>query len=130
MKLASLDTARPGGTLLVVSADLSLCQTVGGIASTLAQALADWDRVVPQLGEVYAALSAGHARHARPFIARECLPWPTRRGGWPVTRPAPPVWSPLPATASPCPPTPCPQNCGIGWKPRSGLSVAWQGLRA
>lgn len=74
MKLASLDTARPGGTLLVVSADLSLCQTVGGIASTLAQALADWDRVVPQLGEVYAALSAGHARHARPFIARECLP--------------------------------------------------------
>jgi hypothetical protein len=67
MKLASLDTARPGGTLLVVSADLSLCQTVGGIASTLAQALADWDRVVPQLGEVYAALSAGHARHARPF---------------------------------------------------------------
>lgn len=74
MKLATLDTARPSGTLLVVSADLSLCQTVGGIASSLAQALAEWDRVVPQLGEVYAALSAGHARHARPFIARECLP--------------------------------------------------------
>ncbi len=80
MKLASLKASRPGGTLLVVSADLTLCQTVGGIAPSLAQALADWRRVAPQLEEVYAALSAGHARHAQPFEARVCQP--LAEGGW------------------------------------------------
>ena len=80
MKLASLKASRPGGTLLVVSADLTLCQTVGGIAPSLTQALADWHRVAPQLEEVYAALSAGHARHAQPFEARVCQP--LAEGGW------------------------------------------------
>lgn len=83
MKLANLKASPPGGTLLVVSADLNLCQTVGGIAPSLTQALADWRRVAPQLEEVYVALSAGHARHARharPFEARVCQP--LAEGGW------------------------------------------------
>jgi hypothetical protein len=80
MKLANLKASPPGGTLLVVSADLTLCQTVGGIAPSLTQALADWRRVAPQLEEVYVALSAGHARHAQPFAARVCQP--LAEGGW------------------------------------------------
>ncbi|MDD2987954.1 MAG: hypothetical protein PHI64_03250 [Zoogloea sp.] len=74
MKLAGLKAFRPGGTLLVVSADLTLCQTVGGIAPGLAQAVADWHRVASQLEEVYAALSTGHARHAHAFDPRQCQP--------------------------------------------------------
>ncbi len=80
MKLASLKASRPGGTLLVVSADLTLCQTVGGIAPSLAQAVADWQRVAPQLEEVYTALSGGHARHAQAFDPRLCQP--LEEGRW------------------------------------------------
>lgn len=80
MKLASLKAPRPCGTLLEVSADLVLCQTVGGIAPGLEHAMADWQRIAPQLEEVYAALSAGHARHAQPFEARACRP--LAEGGW------------------------------------------------
>ncbi|MBL8492544.1 MAG: fumarylacetoacetate hydrolase family protein [Rhodocyclaceae bacterium] len=72
MKLATLKHGGRDGTLVVVSRDLSRCQTVGGIARTLQAALDDWDVVVPELELVYDMLNHGHARHAIPFEPRHC----------------------------------------------------------
>lgn len=74
MKLAMYASEAGAGRLVVVSADLTRCQPVGGIALTLADALADWARAAPVLEEVYLALSHGHARHAQPFRLDACLP--------------------------------------------------------
>ena len=49
MKLATLKAGGRDGTLVVVSRDLSRCQTVGGIAGTLQAALDDWVTCAPQL---------------------------------------------------------------------------------
>ncbi|PLX75140.1 MAG: 2-keto-4-pentenoate hydratase [Azoarcus sp.] len=72
MKLATLKHGGRDGTLVVVSRDLSICQTVGGIAKTLQAALDDWDNVVAELELVYDMLNAGHARHAIPFDPLHC----------------------------------------------------------
>ena len=72
MKLATLKRGGRDGTLVVVSRDLTFCQTVGEIAITLQQALDDWDAKAPQLEAVYAALNHGAARHAEPFDPRLC----------------------------------------------------------
>lgn len=72
MKLATLKHGGRDGTLVVVSRDLSRCQTVGGIARTLQAALDDWDTVAPELELVYDMLNHGHARHAIPFDPRHC----------------------------------------------------------
>ena len=72
MKLATLKEGGRDGTLVVVSRDLTRCQTVADIARTLQQALDDWDGVVAGLDRVYQMLNNGHARHARPFDPREC----------------------------------------------------------
>ena len=72
MKLATLKQGGRDGTLVVVSRDLRRCQTAGGIAATLQQALDDWDAVAPQLAVVYDMLNNGHARHAQPFDPRFC----------------------------------------------------------
>ena len=72
MKLATLKQGGRDGTLVVVSRDLSRCQTVGGIATTLQQALDQWDEKAPQLAAVYDMLNNGHARHAQPFDPRLC----------------------------------------------------------
>lgn len=72
MKLATLKTGGRDGTLVVVSRDLTRCQPVPEIASTLQKALDDWANVAPQLAAVYEALNAGAARHAQPFDPRAC----------------------------------------------------------
>jgi len=72
MKLATLKQGGRDGTLAVVSRDLTLCQTVPGIAATLQAALDDWPRIAPQLAEVYTALNNGAARHAQPFDPAQC----------------------------------------------------------
>ncbi|CAG0978093.1 fumarylacetoacetate (FAA) hydrolase [Rhodocyclaceae bacterium] len=72
MKLASLKHGGRDGSLVVVSRDLTLCQTVGGVAPTLQQALDDWDTVAPELELVYDMLNHGHARHAIPFEPKHC----------------------------------------------------------
>jgi len=72
VKLATLKHGGRDGTLVVVSRDLSLCQTVAEIAPTLQQALDNWDEVVAALELVYDMLNNGHARHAIPFEPRHC----------------------------------------------------------
>jgi fumarylacetoacetate (FAA) hydrolase len=72
MKLATLKAGGRDGTLVVVSCDLARCQTVGGVAPTLQQALDEWDAVRPELEAVYDALNHGAARHAMPFEPHEC----------------------------------------------------------
>ncbi|QDF99115.1 2-keto-4-pentenoate hydratase [Azoarcus sp. DD4] len=72
MKLATLKHGGRDGTLVVVSRDLTRCQTVAGIARTLQAALDDWDTVAPELELVYDMLNAGHARHAMPFDPAHC----------------------------------------------------------
>jgi fumarylacetoacetate (FAA) hydrolase len=49
MKLATLKRGGRDGTLVVVSRDLTRCQTVADIATTLQQALDDWEATAPQL---------------------------------------------------------------------------------
>ena len=73
MKLCSLDRGGRDGRLAVVSRDLTICQTVDGIAPTLQSALDEWARCEPRLREVAAALENAHARHAEPFDPRSCL---------------------------------------------------------
>ena len=72
MKLATLKHGGRDGTLVVVSRDLALRQTVGQIARTLQHALDNWDEVVAPLELVYGMLNNGHARHAIPFEPRHC----------------------------------------------------------
>lgn len=72
MKLATLKQGGQDGTLVVVSRDLSLCQSVPGIARTLPAALENWERILPELAELYTALSHGGARHAQPFDPAWC----------------------------------------------------------
>jgi fumarylacetoacetate (FAA) hydrolase len=72
MKLATLKQGGRDGTLVVVSRDLTRCQTVGGVAQTLQKALDEWDVVKSELDAVYDALNHGAARHAQPFIPAEC----------------------------------------------------------
>jgi hypothetical protein len=129
MKLASLDTARPGGTLLVVSADLSVCQTVGGIASTLAQALADWDgschssaRSTPPLGR---------ARPPCPILHRPGVPSLAAEAWWVAFHPpGAPCLVAAPGDCIAMSPDTLQAELRSGWKRRSGLSRAWRGFRA
>ncbi|MBL8478957.1 MAG: fumarylacetoacetate hydrolase family protein [Sterolibacteriaceae bacterium] len=72
MKLATLKRGGRDGTLAVVSRDLARCQAVADIATTLQQALDDWEATAPQLAAVYEALNHGAARHAEPFDPRLC----------------------------------------------------------
>ena len=75
MKLATLKAGGRDGTLLVVSRNLRLCRPVPAIARTLQAALDDWERVAPQLNDVYAALNSGSATEstdAQPFNQAQC----------------------------------------------------------
>jgi fumarylacetoacetate (FAA) hydrolase len=72
VKLATLKDGGRDGTLVVVDRELSRCQAVPGVARTLQAALDDWERIAPQLAEVYAALNNGAARHAQPFDPARC----------------------------------------------------------
>jgi fumarylacetoacetate (FAA) hydrolase len=72
MKLASLKAGGRDGSLVVVSRDLVTCQPVPGIARSLQAALDDWDRVSPQLRQVYEQLNQGTAADAVSFLEEEC----------------------------------------------------------
>ena len=72
MKLATWKQGGRDGTLVVVSRDLSMCQTVREIVPTLQAALDDWARCASELEEVSLALNNGHARHAQAFDPRAC----------------------------------------------------------
>ncbi len=72
MKLATLKRGGRDGTLVVVSRDLAMAQTVADIAPTLQSALDNWKANQPKLAEVYAALNNGAARHAFAFNAKDC----------------------------------------------------------
>jgi fumarylacetoacetate (FAA) hydrolase len=72
MKLASLKQGGRDGTLVVVSRDLTLAQTVAHIAPTLQAALDNWKVIAPKLEEVYSALSNGAAPQAFAFDQTHC----------------------------------------------------------
>ena len=74
MKLATRDNRTRDGELIVVSRDLSRCQSVPHIAPTLQAALDDWDGVAPALAEVYASVDAGAGESFDPSTARSPLP--------------------------------------------------------
>ncbi|WP_337921255.1 fumarylacetoacetate hydrolase family protein [Vibrio cholerae] len=57
MKLSTLKNGMRDGQLVVVSRDLTLCVAVPDIATTLQQALDNWDSVVDSLQDVYFALN-------------------------------------------------------------------------
>lgn len=70
MKLASLKYGRDG-RLVVVSRDLSRCADASAVATTLQDALDDWDAALPRLTEIADALEAGHIAH-QPFDPAKC----------------------------------------------------------
>lgn len=72
MKLASLKTEGRDGRLVVVSRDLKQCVTAADVASTLQQALDNWDAVEPRLRELSEWLNAGKHPDAEPFDTRAC----------------------------------------------------------
>jgi fumarylacetoacetate (FAA) hydrolase len=71
MKLASLKGGRDG-QLVVVDAALERCASAAGIAATLQDALDDWERSLPQLQGLAAALEARRVTGAAAFDARAC----------------------------------------------------------
>jgi fumarylacetoacetate (FAA) hydrolase len=64
MKLASLKTGGPDGTLIVVNRALRRAVAVPGIARTLQAALDDWTTLCPELRSIYRLLNAGELRDA------------------------------------------------------------------
>ena len=64
MKLGSLKEGGRDGTLVVVSRDLSRAVRADGIATTLQQALDDWQHAAPRLVALAQALEAGQAAGA------------------------------------------------------------------
>jgi fumarylacetoacetate (FAA) hydrolase len=72
MKLASLKNTLKDGQLIVVSKDLSRAIKVEHIASTLQQALDEWDVKAPLLQEVYLALCAGSLPESFAFDPAKC----------------------------------------------------------
>ena len=64
MKLGSLKEGGRDGTLVVVSRDLSRAVRATAIATTLQQALEDWENAAPRLNALSEALNAGQAEGA------------------------------------------------------------------
>ena len=73
MKLATYKDGSRNGQLVVVSRDLSVAHFATGIASTLQQALDDWNFISPQLQDLSLTLNNGKARHAFPFDTAMCM---------------------------------------------------------
>ena len=71
MKLATLQHGGRDGTLVVVSRDLTRCQSVPAIARTLLAALDDWATAEPQLRQVYDTLNRD-ASAGQPFDEAAC----------------------------------------------------------
>lgn len=72
MKLATLKNNTRDGLLVVVNKQLTKCVAVPEIAEHLQQALDHWDRVEPQLNEVYTALNEGELVNEMDFDQELC----------------------------------------------------------
>ncbi|MCZ4294647.1 fumarylacetoacetate hydrolase family protein [Vibrio sinaloensis] len=72
MKLASLKNGSRDGLLVVVNKSLTHCVAVPEIAQTMQQALDDWQRVEPQLNEMYIALNNGELTNEMVFSTLQC----------------------------------------------------------
>ncbi|MBM3532060.1 MAG: fumarylacetoacetate hydrolase family protein [Alphaproteobacteria bacterium] len=64
MRLGSLKEGGRDGTLVVASADLARAVRVPKIASTLQEAIEDWERAAPELRSIYRLLNEGKAADA------------------------------------------------------------------
>ena len=73
MKLATLNSGKRDGALVVVSRDLTRAVRVSEIAPTLQAALDEWAEVSPRLEAVYQQLNEGHVGEAFPFDEASCL---------------------------------------------------------
>jgi len=73
MKFASYHDGSRDGQLWIVSRDLSRAVPATGIASSLLEALENWDRLAPRLSDLYERLNAGDEPFATPFDPRRCL---------------------------------------------------------
>ncbi|UUM29536.1 fumarylacetoacetate hydrolase family protein [Vibrio japonicus] len=72
MKLATLKNSTRDGLLVVVNKALTKCVAVPEIAENLQQALDHWQRVEPQLNEVYVALNEGELVNEMDFDQALC----------------------------------------------------------
>ncbi len=72
MKLATLKNNTRDGLLVVANKQLTKCVAVPEIAEHLQQALDHWDRVEPQLNEVYIALNEGELVNEMDFDQELC----------------------------------------------------------
>ncbi|WP_438883697.1 hypothetical protein, partial [Bacillus cereus group sp. Bce006] len=70
--LATLKNDTRDGQLVVVSRDLQRCVVVDHLASTLQQALDNWQKVEGPLQEISQALNAGQLTHTLPFVEDNC----------------------------------------------------------
>lgn len=73
MKLATLNNGSRDGQLIVVSKDLTKAVLVPNIASTLQQAIDDWDKHEPVLQQVYQDLNQGKLANSFAFNVAEIL---------------------------------------------------------
>ena len=71
MKLGSLKEGGRDGTLVVVSRDLARAVRATGIATTLQQALDDWQHAAPRLVALAEALESGTAEGAFALVPDE-----------------------------------------------------------
>lgn len=77
MKLASLKGSGRDGSLIVVNADMTHAVAVPEIVPTLQQAIEAWDKVEPQLAQVYRDLQAGRRADAFSLdVAQLASPFP------------------------------------------------------
>ena len=72
MKLATLKNGKRDGLLVVVNKSLTHFVAVPEIAQTMQQALDDWQRVEPQLAEMYVALNNGELTNEMTFSQSQC----------------------------------------------------------
>lgn len=72
MKLATLKNNTRDGQLVVVSQDLSRCVSVPSIATTMQQALDNWEQVEGELRDTYAALNQNQEPNAFTFDQENC----------------------------------------------------------
>ena len=73
MKFATYHDGSRDGQLWIVSRDLARAVPATGIASSLLEALENWDGIAPQLEALSARLNAGNEPFATAFDPRRCL---------------------------------------------------------
>lgn len=71
MKLGSLKSDNRDGKLVIVNRDLTRIALADNIAPTLQAAIDNWDRVQPELRDIYDKLNQGLLTDTRPFVPSE-----------------------------------------------------------